>query len=186
MSEIDKLKRAKLYMDKLSGGVDPNSGMRVHEDDIVRDSRVIACFEYISRVLEWEIECFEHSEKPAKKPKRVRTFITDEQFSELKLNYGECKVSDIANEINRVIADNGTKKMQAAWINDWLESIGMMTKNADGNRVVTSAGEDIGITSHLKTSQRGTEYYLNLYSVQAQSFIFDNLRAIIDHHYDRS
>jgi hypothetical protein len=104
----------------------------------------------------------------------------------LQLNYGECKVSDIANEINRVIADNGTKKMQAAWINDWLESIGMMTKNADGNRVVTSAGEDIGITSHLKTSQRGTEYYLNLYSVQAQSFIFDNLRAIIDHHYDRS
>lgn len=32
------------------------------------------------------------------------------------------------NEINRVIADNGTKKMQAAWINDWLESIGMICK----------------------------------------------------------
>ena len=75
--------------------------------------------------------------------------------------------------------------MQAAWINDWLESIGMMTKNADGNRVVTSAGEDIGISSHLKTSQRGNEYYLNLYSAQAQSFIFDNLREIIDHHYGR-
>ena len=104
----------------------------------------------------------------------------------MQLNYGECKVSDIANEINRVIADNGTKKMQAAWINDWLESIGIMTKNADGNRVVTSSGEEIGITSHLKTSLRGTEYYLNLYSVQAQSFIFDNLRAIIEHHYDRS
>ncbi len=38
----------------------------------------------------------------------------------------------------------------------------------------------------VKTSLRGIEYYLNLYSVQAQSFIFDNLRAIIDHHYDRS
>ena len=60
MNEIDKLKRAKLYMDKLSVGVDPNSGMRVHENDIVRDSRVIACFEYISRVLGWEIEAFEN------------------------------------------------------------------------------------------------------------------------------
>jgi hypothetical protein len=186
MNELGKLKRAKLYMDKLSVGVDPNSGMRVHEDDIVRDSRIIACFEYISRVLGWEIEAFEHSEKTSKKPKRVQTFITDEQFAELKLNHGECKVSDIANEINRVIEPNGSKKMQSAWINDWLESIGMMTKNADGNRVVTSGGEDIGITSHLKTSQRGTDYYLNLYSVQAQSFIFDNLRAIIDHHYDRT
>ena len=186
MSEIDKLKRAKLYMDKLSNGVDPNSGMRVHEDDIVRDSRVIACFQYISRVLEWEIESFENRPAAPEKQRRRRVFINDDQFSQLQLNYGECKVSDIANEINRVIADNGTKKMQAAWINDWLESIGIMTKNADGNRVVTSAGEEIGITSHLKTSLRGTEYYLNLYSVQAQSFIFDNLRAIIEHHYDRS
>lgn len=185
MNEIDKLKRAKLYIDKLSNGVDPNSGMRVHEGDIVRDSRVIACFEYISRVLERKIESFEHSEKPAKKPKRVQTFITDEQFSKLKLNYGECKVSDIANEINRIIELNGSKKMQAAWINDWLESIGMLSRNADSQRFASSEGGDIGITSHLKTSQRGTEYYLNLYSVQAQSFIYDNLKAIIDLHYNR-
>ena len=90
MSEIDKLKRAKLYMDKLSGGVDPNSGMRVHEDDIVRDSRVIACFEYISRVLEWEIESFENRTTAPEKPKRRRVFINDDQFSQLQLNYGEC------------------------------------------------------------------------------------------------
>lgn len=47
MNEIGKLRRAKLYMDKLTNGVDPNSGMRVHEDDIVRDSRVIACFDVV-------------------------------------------------------------------------------------------------------------------------------------------
>ena len=186
MSEIDKLRRAKLYMDKLSNGVDPNSGMRVHEDDIVRDSRVIACFEYISRVLEWEIESFENRPAASEKPRRRRVFINDDQFSQLQLNYGECKVSDIANEINRVIADNGTKKMQAAWINDWLESIGMICRNADGQRVATAEGGEIGISSHLKTRANGEEYFLNLYSIQAQSFIFDNLRAIIDYHYDRS
>ncbi|WP_298528212.1 hypothetical protein [uncultured Ruminococcus sp.] len=185
MNEIDKLKRAKHYMDKLSVGVDPNSGIRVNDDDIVRDSRVIACFEYISRVLECEIESFENKNAIPKKPRHRRVFINDEQFSQLQLNYGECKVSDIANEINRVIAGNETKKFQPAWINDWLESIGMMSKNVDGKRVATSAGGDIGITSHLKTSQRGTEYYLNLYSIQAQSFIFDNLQAIIDQHYNR-
>ena len=186
MNEIDKLRRAKLYMDKLSGGVDPNSGMRVHEDDIVRDSRVIACFEYISRVLEWEIESFENRPAAPKKQRRRRVFINDDQFSQLQLNYGECKVSDIANEINRVIVDNGTKKMQASWINDWLESIGMICRNADGRRVATAEGGEIGISSKLKTRANGEEYYLNLYSIQAQSFIFDNLRAIIDHHYDRS
>ena len=184
MNEVKKLKRAKLYMDKLSVGVDPNTGICLNEDDIVRDSRVIACFEYISSVLEREIEVIENGGQISKKPKKVRTFITDEQFSDLKLNYGECKVSDIANEINRVIEPNNSKKLQASWINDWLESIGMICKNAEGRRVSTSAGGDIGISSHLKVSQRGTEYYLNLYSIQAQSFIFDNLRAIIEYHYE--
>ena len=84
-------------------------------------------------MLEWEIESFENRPSAPKKQRRRRVFVNDDQFSHLQLNYGECKVSDIANEINRVIADNGTKKMQAAWINDWLESRGMMTKNADGN-----------------------------------------------------
>ena len=185
MNEIDKLKRAKLYMDKLANGVDPNSGMRVHEDDIVRDSRVIACFEYISRVLGWEIEAFENRTETPEKLRRRRVFISDDQLAQLQLNNGECKVSDIANEINRIIAGNETKKFQAAWINDWLESIGMLCRNAEGRRVATSEGEDIGISSKLKTRANGEEYYLNLYSVQAQSFIFDNLRAIIDHHYDR-
>ncbi|WP_028518843.1 hypothetical protein [Ruminococcus flavefaciens] len=185
MNEIDKLKRAKLYMDKLSVGVDPNSGMRVHEDDIVRDSRVIACFEYISRVLEWEIEAFENRAPIVEKPRRRRAFINDNQFAQLQLNNGDCKVSDIANEVNRVIAGNETKKFQAVWINDWLESIGMLCRNTDGQRIATAEGGEIGITSHLKTRADGEEYYLNLYSVQAQSFIYDNLRAIIDHHYDR-
>lgn len=171
-------------MDKLAVGVDPNSGMRVHDDDIVRDSRVIACFEFISRVLGWEIEAFENKSQAPAKPKRKRVFITDVQLSELRLSQGECRVSDIANEINRVIANNGTKKMQASWINDWLEKIGMLCRNAVGNRIATSDGEEMGITSRLKTRANGEEYYLNLYSVQAQTFIFDNLCAIINFHYN--
>lgn len=78
--------------------------MRVHEDDIVRDSRVIACFEYISRVLGWEIEAFENRTETPEKSRRRRVFISDDQLAQLQLNNGECKVSDIANEINRIIA----------------------------------------------------------------------------------
>ncbi|WP_072947832.1 hypothetical protein [Ruminococcus flavefaciens] len=60
----------------------------------------------------------------------------------------------------------------------------MICKNADGCRVATTAGGDIGITSHMKTRANGEEYYLNLYSPQVQSFIFDNLKAIIAFHYE--
>ena len=190
MSEKDKLKRAKLYMDKLSCGIDPNSGMRVKEDDIVRDSRVIACFEYISSVLGRQIEVSEAAEislpDSVKKTAKAATYITDEQFSQLRLKSGQCRVSDIAAEINRVIEPNNSKKLQPAWITNWLESIGMITKDSQGRRCASAEGESIGITSHLRKSADGREYILNLYSEQAQTFIFDNLRVVIEKHYSDS
>lgn len=39
----------------------------------------------------------------------------------------------------------------------------------------------MGISTHLKTSSHGDEYYLNLYSIQVQAFIYDNLGAIISY-----
>ena len=188
MSEKDKLKRAKLYMDKLSCGIDPNTGMCVKEDDIVRDSRVIACFEYISRVLGRQIEVSEAAEISlpdyVKKTAKAVTYITDEQFSQLRLKSGQCRVSDIAAEINRVIEPNNSKKLQPAWITNWLESIGMITKDPQGRRCASAEGENIGITSHLRQKADGMEYILNLYSERAQTFIYDNLRTVIDHHYE--
>ena len=60
----------------------------------------------------------------------------------------------------------------------------MLCRNSEGARVAASAGEEMGISSYLKNRASGEEYYLNLYSVQAQTFIYDNLRAIIEFHYD--
>lgn len=167
-------------MDKLSNGINPISGSRVHEDDIVRDSRIISCFEYIAQVLERDIENEEKPSAPTNRKRGRKAFyITPEQFAQLRVNYGKCKVSDIANEINRVSSGNDSRKMQAVWINDWLESLGLLMKNHAGSRVPTADGNDIGITSELHKSAWGEEYYTNCYSVQAQTFIYDNLEAIL-------
>lgn len=184
MNEIEKMQRAKMYMDKLANGVNPLDGCRVHEDDIVRDSRIIACLEYVSQVLDNNIRSIDKPEKTTKKRGVKAVYITSEQFAELKLNYGQCKVSDIAGEINRVIAENDTRKMQAKWINDWLESIDMLHRNASGDRIATTDGHNLGISSELRYSKNGEEYYTNYYSTEAQTFIFDNIDAILALRYD--
>ena len=156
MNDISKLKQAKLFLEKLANGRDPISGERVNDKDIVRDSRIISCLDIAVEALEREIQEICDSNGNDKNCERKGFFITSEQTSMLTLNEGECKVSDIAKEINRVTAENGSKTMQAVWINDWLESIGMLYRN--------------------------NESYTNHFSVQAQKFIYDNIETIASQH----
>lgn len=182
MNDLSKLKQAKLFLEKLANGRDPITGERVSDKDIVRDSRIISCLDTAVEALEREID--ELCEKSGGECacERKGFYITAAQTAQLKLNEGECKVSDIAKEINRVTSDNGSKTMQAVWINDWLESVGMLFRNADGNRFATADGNNIGITSEIRQSSNGKELYTNLFSVQAQKFIYDNIEAIASQH----
>jgi hypothetical protein len=182
MDDISKFKQAKLFLEKLANGRDPISGERVSENDIVRDSRIISCLDAAVDALERQIQELCDTHCYDKNIGRKCFFITAQQKSALQLNDGECRVSDIAKEINRVTSENDTKIMQGVWINDWLESIGMLYRNDEGNRFATADGNKIGITSEIRQSSNGKELYTNLYSVQAQKFIYDNLEAVISQH----
>ena len=46
------MKRAKMYLDKLSEGINPLDGTRTNPDDIVNNERISRCFNYVSTVLE--------------------------------------------------------------------------------------------------------------------------------------
>ena len=56
MTEIDIMKRAKMYLDNLSQGIDPISGQEVPEDSVLNNVRLARCFFYVSGILEQVIE----------------------------------------------------------------------------------------------------------------------------------
>ncbi len=123
-NEIEKLQQAKVYMDYLANGVDPISGTDANSD-ILHNEQVAACFRYISDVLAMNIYEAENSAKH----KTTDFYITEEQKSELKVYAHNCKVSELADEINRATAVNGTRKLAVAIINDWLEHEGYLCKS---------------------------------------------------------
>ena len=47
MTEIDIMKRAKMYLDNLSQGIDPISGQEVPEDSVLNNVRLARCFFYV-------------------------------------------------------------------------------------------------------------------------------------------
>lgn len=111
-------------------------------------------------------------------------FISDEQCKQLQIKKN-AMVSEIANEINRVTAENNVKKIQATWITNWLLDVGMLQQNAENKRLATQAGNKIGIISEQKNSSDGRIYWNNFYSENAQKYIYDNINNIIDFHYNK-
>lgn len=56
MTELETMKRAKMYIDKLANGINPLDNTNVSEDDIINNVRISRCFFYISNILRQVIE----------------------------------------------------------------------------------------------------------------------------------
>ena len=171
--DLDKLQEAKMFMDYLANGVDPVNNIDANAETL-HNENVISCFRYISIILENVIQQTETEMR-----NNSNFYITDEQINELRTFSYNCKVSELAVEINRVAAENGTKKLSASWINDWLESEGYLCKSDLNSRIATEKGHQLGITSEHRKRNDGTEYYINFHTEQAQQFIFSHLNEII-------
>ncbi|MCR5110809.1 MAG: hypothetical protein K6B38_07850 [Ruminococcus sp.] len=178
-NEINKLQWAKMFMDYLANGVDPVSNTDA-DAETLHNEEIRSCFRYISEILARDIYETESNIR-----KGNVFYITDEQFAELKTYSYNCKVSELAIEINRVTVENNTKKFSATWINDWLESEGYLCKSDLRSRITTDKGKQLGITSEYRKRDNGNEYYINFFTEQAQRFIYDHIRAIIAYRHEQ-
>lgn len=48
MTELEKIKRAKMYMDKLANGINPLDDSRVPETELINNVRLSRCFFFVS------------------------------------------------------------------------------------------------------------------------------------------
>ena len=83
MTELETLKRAKMYIDSLARGVDPISGQPAEDDSVINNVRISRCLFYVSDVLEKVIN---NGGNVAAKKTSVAYMpfcITDEQMQEI-------------------------------------------------------------------------------------------------------
>ena len=52
MTELETMQRAKMYLDKLSRGIDPITDREMPEDAVLNNVRICRCLHYVSGVLE--------------------------------------------------------------------------------------------------------------------------------------
>lgn len=178
MTELETMQRAKMYMDKLSRGIDPITDRQIPEDSALNQVRLAKCFSYVSGVLEKVID---NGGVVGEVPKRPFA-VTPQQLRQVRISQEPVRVTQLAEMIHAAAETPGMKKLSTTVITNWLLKKGFLEKQTtpDGRnqRVPTRAGLQLGLTSETRQGQQG-EYQAVFYNAQAQQFILNNLGAIL-------
>lgn len=180
MTELETLKRAKLYIDKLSNGIDPLTDSEIKNDSVLNNVRISRCLFYVSGVLGKVIENGGEVKKTA--GGKSSFTLTKEQLENAEISDTPVGVSIIAKRINALLDEN-VKGISAVKIANWLVEEGYLAENIrSGKRekVTSEKGRALGIETVEAFSPDGVPYRKNIYNLNAQRFVIDNVMNIAE------
>ena len=179
MTEIEKLKRAKLYISSLAEGVDPLSGDELPGDTVLNNVRLSRCFYYVAEVLDRVIA---NGGEVRQRGGRSTFCITPEEKQTLTTADGPVTITEFTKRINEAVCTDGRGKLSYKTIQSWLIGKGFLqTLTSLNGRARTAICEQsglIGIYSETRNGAAGS-YDVVLYSPEAQQFLLDNLDDIL-------
>ena len=182
MTELEKIERAKMYMDKLANGINPIDDTMVPDEDIINNVRLSRCFFFVSDVLRQVIENGRTNPIAVKRPQKLPLEIPFEKRCQFDYSEKPIPASEIARRVNNLADNENMKKLTYSSIFSWLADIGRIeevsTSNGKHIKRPTEIGRENGISVEDRISNNGP-YQVVVYSTAAQHFIMDNLDAIV-------
>lgn len=186
MTELEKMKRAKMYIDKLANGFDPITDTELPNDTTLNNIRLMRCFFYVSDILRQVIENdgkIENKKTKKQKNKSEKPFrITKEDILLIPISERPLSISRFCEAINDVIVHDDMKNLSWKPIMKWLverEFIAEVNIDGANRKRAGKNASQIGIFEERRFGDRG-EYLAILYSSDAQRFILGNLISILE------
>lgn len=183
MTELEKMQRAKLYIDKLAQGVNPLDDSVVPDSEVINQVRISRCLFYVSELLNQVIArekrtTLRKSAKPAKRPFSLPL----EQRMCFPYSEAPVSISEITRLLNQLIDKETMVSLSYRTLTSWLLSLGMLTRieEPQGKYALrpTPSGEELGISAVQRTGSRG-DYIVVVYDQAAQHFVVENLDAAL-------
>ncbi len=184
MTEIEKIQRAKMYLDKLANGINPLDDTPLPEEDIVNNVRITRCLHYVSEVLGQVIENG-GTDFPEDK---VPFAISNEQLAGYPMSETPLRITEITNRINALVDTKRMRKLSPTTVTAWLvsEELLYVVTHPDGktSKLPTENGYRFGISTEPRMGAGG-EYTAILYNSYAQMYILKNLQIILEMHHEK-
>lgn len=190
MTELEKIARARMYMDKLANGINPLDGTPIPDEDLINNVRLVRCFFFVSDVLRRVLENGGTEPAPgAHKPKKAPFSLSAARRELFAFSGRPIPASEIANRLNALADDPGMEKITYRMITGWLIDAGMLLCEDDpwdkSRKYPTAEGKRQGITLEERTGSQGP-YRVVVYDIHAQHLILDNFDAILNAHAART
>ena len=185
LTELEKIMRAKLYMDKLAEGVDPISDSVLPEDTMLNNVRLSRCFYFVSDILRQVIENGGVFAQPAVQRDMYVSLLPfalpDELRNRIEISAAPAMITHFTRRINDLIDESSMQKLKATAFTTWLVNAGLLCEevfNDKRRKKPTEAGQELGIFSEIRENQSG-EYLAILYREPAQRYLVNNLDHVI-------
>ena len=181
MTELETLERARMYMEKLSRGINPIDDTAVPAGEALNHVRLSKCFSYVEEVLRQVIARGGVTAQTT--GEKISFALPIEKRSAYEYSQTPIPVSEIARRINALLENPAMATLSYAAIRDWLFSLGMLQEIQDANGKnatrPTQMGASMGITTENRVGVNGP-YVVTVYDAQAQRFVLDNLDDILE------
>lgn len=183
MEELQKLQRAREYLQQLSQGIDPISHEALPEGNGITGQRLRNCFAYVAGVLGQVIENGGQVGRQTRE-KKAPFSISAQQLSQVELSDTPVSLSVVVQRINEAAGlDDTKKKLTHPPLANWLLTKGFLQEVTDAqghkSKAATIQAGEIGIVRAQRQNPNGKSYWVNLYTREAQQFLLDHLEQIL-------
>ncbi|MBO4598605.1 MAG: hypothetical protein J5676_12165 [Bacteroidaceae bacterium] len=176
MVDLNKLKTAKDWMEKLANGINPLTSEPVKEDDIVNNVHISRCLFFVREML----EKIEPSETVPTRIRRKPFWMTVSEAEKIVIS-DSCGIVQFTRIVNEAIPA-GMRPLSVATVIKWLRNNGYLYEAEKDDKHITNLptekGIKLGITVKTQLNFEGKEFQKVFYDVSAQRVMLSNIESI--------
>lgn len=175
--DLQLLKHAKGYIEKMANGINPLTNEMVPDNDLVNNVRISRCLFYINNVLDEVIE-----NGGINKSDKLPFYLSRNDLEKYQYVDEDLTISRILKRINMLKPNENMSNLRAVDVVKWLIKIGVLTEvelNGKKTKVPTTLGKSMGV--YLEHRVRlNYEYDAVVYKRIMQEFIIDNFYEMLE------
>ena len=182
MSNIQKIQRAKLYLDMLLCDMDPTTQEFIN-DSVIQKKEIKEVFEYLSGILK---ELIQNNGEIIQVSEPIEFNLENINKIEIEISEKPIQINAFVSHINKQIDAKTMKRLGTSKVSNWLIEKGFLTREkvsvvkSINQLKTTDLSESIGIIPVEKIDEKTGEIKNTiLFTKQAQEYIIENLELII-------
>ena len=177
---LDLVKHAKNYIEKMANGINPLTGEKVSDNDLINNVRIVRCLFYVNDVLERLLD--NGGVTKNNRVKKAAFYLDKDVLNKYDYSEGDLPISKIVKKINNLKINENITNLKITSVCNWLVNIGLLKEIDDNGKKTkrpTETGLNLGMYVKHKSGSYGA-YDIVMYTKNMQEFIINNFDSLLE------